>query len=327
MKKLSALMALLLFCTFSMAQHILPTDKKTLQSKEDSMKTFAYKIIEGINPSDRFFADSSFTKILMRALKTRNSFYYSFDSLPTISMQYAPDSSFKIITWQLMLNENLVRHHGVIQMRTADGSLKRFPLIDKTVITNNILDTISNNLGWMGAIYYKIIQKKYLGKNYYTLLGFDANNIRSDRKLIEVLTFNNDEPIFGGPYFSRVENVLSPKTTTHSRYIMEYKKDAGPRLSYDPDQDMIILEHLISESGETNKKWTYIGDGDYEGFKWLNGQWVHVDKVYNLVTPTDKLPMPKPLRDNEGNINEKMLKGNEELPVNDPKPVKKKDQY
>ncbi len=53
---------------------------------------------------------------------------------------------------------------------------------------------------------------------------------------------------------------------------MEYKKDASPRLTYDPDMDMIIYEHLISETGEPNKKYNYIPDGDYEGLKWVDGK-------------------------------------------------------
>lgn len=322
MKKLPGLLVLLFFCNLSFAQYLSAADKNSIKLKEDSMKTFAAKIMLGINPEDRFKADSSFTRILMRALKTTNSFHYSFDSLQTISMLYAPDSSFKIFTWQLVINDNVVRKHGVIQMRTYDGSLKRFPLIDKSVVTSHIQDTVGNNLGWMGAIYYKIILKKSFNQNYYTLLGFDEHNIRSDRKLIEVLSFNNDEPVFGGRYFSFEEDSVFKSSI--SRYVMEYKKDAGSRLSYDPDLDMIIAEHLVSESGEPDKKWTYIPDGDYEGFKWKNGKWVHVEKVYHYVTPMGKEPMPNPIRDNEGNINDLKLKGNEEeRPGTDLKPKQK----
>jgi len=34
---------------------------------------------------------------------------------------------------------------------------------------------------------------------------------------------------------------------------MEYKKSAGARLTYDDNMDMIILEHLESETGEPQK--------------------------------------------------------------------------
>jgi len=282
-------------------------DVKILQQKEDSLRALAVQIIQGRNADDRFSADSSFTRMLVRALKTRHSFHYPFESFQTVSVLYAPDSVFRIFTWQMVINENVIRQHGAIQMKTWDGSLKLYPLIDKSDVTGNVADTIGNHLGWIGAIYYKLIQKKSGNQNYYTLLGFDENNIRSSRKIIEVLHFANDEPVFGGRYFSYEED--SVFKTSQSRYIMEYKKEAGPRLNYDTDLDMIIMEHLISESKEPHKKWTLVGDGDYEGFAWKNGKWVHIEKVFNVVTPDGQAPVPNPIRDPSGNLDENKLKG------------------
>ena len=325
------LFALFFHNNLSYSQGLSNADRNTIRQKEDSMKSHAFKIINGINDFDRLKADSIFTRMLMRALVFTNSFYYPFDSLGTISQLYAPDSSFRIFTWQLVINENVIRQHGAIQMRTDDGSLLRFPLIDRSDITQNIADTIANNKGWIGAVYYKIIQKKNLNKNYYTLLGYDENNMRSNKKIIEVLSFENGLPVFGGRYFSFETDKLFK--TSVCRYIMEFKKEAGPKLNYDPDLDMIIAEHLISESNEPTKKWTYIGDGDYEGFKWVNGKWVHVEKVYNTITPLNHEPVPNPIRDNEGNLLQNKLKGGEEddKPITEPntkpvkvKPVKKK---
>lgn len=298
MKKLIFLCGVISLHVTAAAQRINKADTKFLQQKEDSLKHQSIKLIQGINPSDRFMADSLFTRMFVRALNTRNSFYYPFDSLETISKLMAPDSSFRIYTWQLLINENVIRQHGAIQMRTADGSLKLFPLIDKSDITENLADTIAGNQGWIGAIYYRIIQKKYQGKNYYTLLGFDENNIRSSRKLIEVLSFENDKPIFGGLFFSIAGNDIKSKNP--ARYVMEFKKGANPRLTFDESLDMIVMEHLVSESNEPRKKWTLIPDGDYEAFKWAEGKWVYVEKIFHEVTPEGKAPVPVPF--NEGKL-------------------------
>ena len=302
------------------AQSFSKADYKILEKKEDSLKMLAEKIIQGVNPIDRLKADSIFTKVLVRSLKTKHSFSYPFDSLYGISKLYAPDSSFRIYTWQMVINENVVRQHGAIQMNTADGGLKLFPLIDKSDITSNIADTIANNFGWMGAVYYKIILTKHQGQSYYTLLGYDENNIRSNKKIIEVLSFKDASPIFGSRQFSIVSG--HGYNNKMARFILEYKKQASPRLTYDEDLQMIVFEHLISESNQPNKKWTLIGDGDYEGFKWTDGKWVYVNKVFNEVTAEGNAPMPSPLRDASGKLDETKLKGNEnELP---PTPVKKK---
>lgn len=309
MKKIPVLLLAVFICNISFAQGIRKTNFNDLQDSEDSLRYYAVQIIQGINAEDRLKADSIFTRRLVQSLKTINSFHYPFESLQTVSILYAPDSLFRIFTWQLVINENVIRQHGAIQMKTYDGSLKLFPLIDKSDITTNVADTIGDNYGWIGAIYYKIIQKRSNNRNYYTLLGFDENNIRSSRKIIEVLDLSTDQPVFGGRYFSYEED--SVFKTSHSRYIMEYKKEAGPRLTYDKDLDMIIVEHLISESNEPKKKWTLIGDGDYEGFKWKNGKWVHVEKVFSMVTQDGQAPVPNPIRDPSGNINENKLKGGE----------------
>jgi hypothetical protein len=312
MKKLALLFLLSFISIFSFAQ-VNKAELKALRQKEDSLKKYAVEIIQGINGDNRVDADSVFTRILVRALKTPNSFYYPFDSLETISRVYSPDSAFRIFTWQLVvpsLTGNTIRQHGAIQMRTYDGSLKLYGLIDRSDVTTNIADTIGNHRGWIGAIYYKIILKKSSNQNYYTLLGFDENNIRSSRKIIEVLSFANDEPVFGGRYFSYEDDAVFK--SAQSRYVMEFKKEAGPRLTYDKDLDMIIVEHLVSESNEPKKKWTLVGDGDYEGFKWKNGKWVHIEKVFDVVTPDGQAPVPNPLRDPSGNLDENKLKGAEE---------------
>lgn len=316
-----------LFIAFSfamastIAQGISNDDYNYLKEKEDSLKIYADRIVNGQSASIRFNSDSIFTRQFVKALKLPWSFEFPFDSVKTISKIYPPDSSFRIFTWQMVVNDNLTRQHGAIQMKTPDGSLKLFPLIDKSDVTNNLTDTAGNNRGWIGAVYYRIIQTRSSNRNYYTLLGYDENNMRSNRKIIEVLSFTNDEPSFGGRFFSYEDD--ADKKSTSSRYIMEYKKTAGARLTYDEDMKMIVLEHLESETGEKQKKWTYVPDGDYEGFKWKNGKWVHVEKIFNQVTQEGNAPMPAPVKDAMGNTIEDQLKDNAPTEEEKPAPAKK----
>lgn len=330
MKKFSLFLAIIFLLTnASFAQQISARDFKNLNKKEDSLKKIAFQILNGRNVEDRFSADSQFTKTLVRALQIKNSFYFPFDSLVSIARVIPPDNTFKIFTWQLAINGDIIRQHGAIQMNTKDGSLQLFPLIDKTDLIQNLADTITSNHAWIGAIYYKVIEEKAFGKTYYTLLGFDDNNMVSDRKIIEVLTFKNGVPVFGGPYFSFKNS--EKNVNSIDRYIMEYKKNAGPKLSYDDDMGIIIFEHLVSETGEPKKKYTYIPDGDYEGLKWKDGKWVYIEKIFNQKTPEGQEPVPHPILDSKGNIDESKLSQrrpeDEDPPVqlNDQLPVQKKN--
>lgn len=268
--------------------------------KIDSLNDYSYRIINETDLAKRLKADSFFTKILVRSLKAPNSFNKSLDSLHYISILTSPDKRFRIFTWQLMVNENLTRQHGAIQMNTRNGELKLFPLIDKSDVTLNITDTIANHLGWMGAVYYKLIQNQFNNNTYYTLIGFDANNIRTEKKVIDVLYFDNEKPIFGGDFFAKDTSNQLLKNKPVARYVLEYKKFASPRLNFDSSLNLIVMEHLISESNEPSKKYTLVPDGDYEGFKWQNGKWVYIKKLFTEVTEEGAAPTPIPLNKNNG---------------------------
>ncbi|HMO32187.1 MAG TPA: hypothetical protein PKE07_04245 [Lacibacter sp.] len=281
------------------AQRPTPAELNQFRVREDSLKTQAFQIINGEDAAIRFRNDSVFTRILVRALLQPHSFRYPFDSLRTISRLYAPDSSFRIFTWQVVKDDDYCRQRGFIQLRTQDGTLKFFPLRDVSEFTESQVDTVTNAGGWMGAVYYRIIRKQHQSVNYYTLLGYDENDTRTTRKWIDVLWFNEkNEPVLGLPNgFSFAADSL-PKPS-QSRFLLEYKKDGRARVQFDEEMDLIIFDHLVSETNEPKKKYTLIPDGDYEGFVWKNGQWLHVDKVFDFKLKDGEAPIPEPLDSNK----------------------------
>lgn len=284
------------------AQSVKKTFDASMSLREDSLKKYAFDIVNGKEAAERFRADSNFTKMLVRALQQPYSFNYPFDSLQTISHLYAPDSSFRIFTWQVVRDEKVFRRHGAIQMKTSDGSLKLFPLLDKTTVTEDINNAVTTNENWIGAIYYQVIENIFNGKKYYTLLGYDENGFRSSKKRIEILYFNQEnKPVFGGQFFS-FQKDPTPKPL-QSRFAIEYKKQTSARMRYDSELGIIIYDHLISEDNLPDKKYTYVPDGDYEGFKWENGKWVHIDKVFTFKLQEGQAPVEKPLKENKLNIN------------------------
>ena len=161
-----------------------------LKKKEDSLAQLGRQIVEAEEAADRFRADSQFTRILVRSLRVPNSFYFPFDSLATISRLYAPDSTFRIFTWQVSRDADLHRRHGAIQMRTADGSLKLFPLIDRSIIIKNQEDTVTNHEWWIGAIYYKILKNVYNNKSL-SKSSYPIRTITLESSTSDILTFSS----------------------------------------------------------------------------------------------------------------------------------------
>jgi hypothetical protein len=296
----------LLFVSASFAQSIGTSDKKVLLKKEDSLKVLSQNMVFDQNPAIRFRSDSTFTRVFVRALKVKNSFYYPFDSL-NVSKLYSPDSAFRIFTWQLKKDEYVYLQKGAIQMRTKDGSLKLFPLFDYSMFTKKAEDSVRTRNNWIGAIYYRIIKKEHNGQPYYTLLGFDDFSIASNKKWLEVMHFNEQgEPVFGGPVISFKDDTT--KRPAQARFSIEYKKEAKTFFNYDAEKDLIVFDHLVSETSEPDRKSTFIPDGDFEAFKWQNGQWVHVprlDFAYQL--KDGDFPTEATILDDAGKVNEKSL--------------------
>jgi hypothetical protein len=302
------------FLTALQAQKLSSDSRKQLKQIEASIKNFGRDMIMTDGWFDRFKADSAFTRGLVQALKVPNSFYYPFDSLITISKLYAPDSSFRIFTWQIMKDETFFRQHGAIQMHTADGSLKLIPLFDMSDFTNNPTDSVRNNQRWIGAIYYRCLMNTFNNKKYYTLLGFDDNNARSNKKWIEVLTFDSlGLPQFGGRYFQYKPDSLKPKQPAY-RFCLEYKKEAKTTMNYDKEMGMIVFDHLISEDGDPSEKFSLIPDGSYEAFKWENGKWIHIPmlavqkvNMQGIDPMLGNAPVEDPLLNPDGTVNQKKL--------------------
>jgi len=280
------------------AQRISTADAASMAVQQDSLHYLSDLILRGKDEQARQDANDRFIPKLVQALKTPYSFNFRFDSLTTISIQYPQDSSFRIFSWGLELETTFYHHYGAIQMKTDDGKLKLFPLFDNSDYMNP--DTIANNKSWYGCLYYKIIQRHYFNSEFYTLFGWDANNIRSQKKLIDVLMFKDGQPIFGGPFFIFMED-STPKPT-RNRFILEYKKDATISLSYNAEMDMIVYDHLISETNQKSKPSTFVPDLDYEGFKWKAGKWMHIDKVFHDALPLGKFPVQQPLDQRRKNM-------------------------
>lgn len=307
MKKPFIYFSFLYFLSLSLhAQQISPADLRLLRHKEDSLKVLAKNLIVDSLTEQRMRNDSLFIRTLVRSLQVKNSFYYPFDSVQGIAKVYAPDTTFRILSWTLNFDDYYSRQRGAIQFRTADGSLKLVPLRDFSEFTADPFDSIRTKNNWIGAVYYNIIKTQYNGKDFYTLFGFEDHGVRSNMKWIEVMSFDqNSQPVFGSTVFS-FENDTA-KRAPQRRFGIEYKKEASTFVNWDPDLKMIIVDHLISETDEPDKPYTFVPDGDQEAFVWKGGKWLHVDKAFTFKLQDGQAPTPDLIRDATGKNNEEKL--------------------
>ena len=118
---------------------------------------------------------------------------------------------------------------------------------------------------------------------------------------MEVLTFDaNKKPVFGAAQYFDITKEGTP-APPQARFAIEYKKGANALMRYDNELNMILFDHLIPENNEPQKKYTYVPDGDYEAFKWQNGRWVHVNKVFDFKLEDGQAPVEKPVKESKLN--------------------------
>jgi len=249
--------------TVSAQQTISPASTAILNRYQDSLAKTSTVIFEGATNAQRYEQNGRFIKMLVTALKTPGSFNYGFDSLKTISIVKSPDNQFRIFSWFVPTEEGTYRFFGTVQMATADGQLKLYPLLDDTEhLTDN--NQITTNKQWYGARYYEIVPLKAAGKKTsYILLGWKGNNNKTSKKVIDVLSFDGDILRFGKPVFEGAKN-----TPVKNRIVFEYNKLNSMTLRMDKNEKMIVFDHLAAfDPNMTGNFEYYASDSSFDGYK------------------------------------------------------------
>jgi hypothetical protein len=266
---------------------LTPENMTKLMHYQDTLNWLGDSVIQSANWDMREQACIMFLKKLKTALKVENSYEFPFDSVRTMSIVESPDKKFRILTWQLQMKDHSHRYFGAIQKNSDTLALQ--PLIDMSMFIGNPQDTLLSANSWYGCLYYNITQKKYKGKTYYYLFGWDGNDMWSNKKMVDVLTFNEQgTPMFGYPMFLMKDDP-DPKT----RIIIEYKEDASPVFNYDEQLKMIVISYLRPENPMSEGIYfTYIPDGTYVGFYFKKGMWRFKEQVFDQTqdAPPDYTP-------------------------------------
>ena len=272
-------------------QYFSPEDLALLGEYEDTLGLLAYAVVNDSLPENRFGTCRELIKRLVKALKVENSFHYPFESLKSLSIQYPQDSTFRIFTWQLYVDVNDYRYYGAIQMNNSE--LKLFPLIDRSFNVEDVEQSLLSADNWYGSIYYNLKEAEAPdGSKYYLLFGFDGYEFFHKRKVIDVLSFTEKgEPVFGAPVFVKMEEGKPP--FIRNRLMIQYSASTSVRMNYDDALGIIIYDHLIEGQGQYGEGTANFPDGSYEAFKYEEGYWKYITKVFNQVSDEAPRPFPK----------------------------------
>lgn len=302
MKKILFLILLTVhFCGFSQK-------KFDFRFWEDSLIHLRDAVMQNPNELERFALNEDFMNLLEWVLEEPNAFKFTWDSVRNFSVTTSPDKFFKLYTWYVTKDNLSVENFGFLQL--YNDSRKKYvlyPLYDKRNMMDYPGDVIGDHNAWYGAVYYDIIPLQTKNRTYYTLLGWNGNNLFSNQKIIEILHFKkNLSPVFGAKIFRKYPEKVA-------RVILEYNKDASLSLKYerhayevntgkrDPktkkmiyesiENDMIIFDQLVPMTDGIRSIPAFLvpESSINRGFIPKDGYWEYIENVKGR-NPDRKMP-------------------------------------
>lgn len=267
---------------------------KEYKDAEDSIEKIAYSIINHPDEDERLEANFRLIKALVKMMKMPHSFDYPFDSVKSIGMIKDQHNSFRIFSWHYKSNDDFYRYYGVIQ-KNNPTKVEYYPFFDFSDKIENAPDSTLSNTRWYGSHYYSMVEHKVKGTKVYTLLGWKGYSQKSNKKVIETLTFTKEgKPVFGQK--AMIQNPIDQDKDSEAifknRVIFEFNGNATMLLRYLPKEKMIIFDHMVP-ANESAKGYyeAYLPDLSYDGLKFKGGKWILQQniKLENPPSPVDKL--------------------------------------
>jgi len=193
---------------------------------------------------------------------------YPLDSLTYVGNVASDDGKFRIFTWNIPLEDRTFKYYGKILYKPDNKTFRSINLHDESEAIKKPEQQRLTSSQWFGALYYDVISHTSHNKSYYTVLGLNLNDMLTNRKLIDVIWFDEQGQVhFGAPIFRN-------KKGRQYRIIFEYSARVVMGLKYDARMQMIIYDHLAPFKPQLEGQYEFYGpDFSYDGFKLEGGVW------------------------------------------------------
>lgn len=270
--------------------HAQQSNPELLKIAEDSCILYSKQINSNLSDQENTEINKKLCFILKKFLNTSSSFEYPLDSFKLAAKIYAPDKSFRIISWNIPLDNGEYKYFGFIQAYNAKSNeLRVFELTDRSDEITNPENSVLSAGKWFGAIYYKILKEKVDNRTYYTMLAIQYHNLVITRKMVEIFFFDEyGNPVFGAPI------ILVGNKKKH-RLVFDYSALASVHLNYDEKLKMIVFDHVAAAEPKYNGQFEYYGpDLTFDGLLFKKGLWVYTSNL-DLRQPSRPTPKHKPL--------------------------------
>lgn len=247
----------------------------SIRNYEYQLEGLSYNIINGSDKVERITSCYYFIETLKTALQIPNSFDYDFDLLKTVSSITSEDDKFRVFTWNLLLDSGKYMYFGAIQMNNPD-SLELYGLYDSSDYNRNVIYGQFDNRHWMGGLIYQIHHYRWKKKDYYITFGWDGQDAKTNRKVIDVLWFDDE----GKPNFG--EEIFDFDGDLQSRIIFDFNDRAAMLCRYDDHEEAIVFANLVPINPMMKGVYqNYVPDGTYDYLRFEKGVWRRYKMVFD----------------------------------------------
>lgn len=264
---------ILIIITLIVAPFILFGQEEKFQAIEKELNDISLEIVNNESDEAKEKANVEFISKLKEAINVDGSFDYGFKKIQAISI-LSSNNTIKLYNWTLPYKDQTFKYFAILQVKAKKG----FKVVEFTDKSDKLTKVESKSLTpktWFGALYYKIIHNKKLGKSTYTLLGWDGNDNLTNRKIIDVMTVSPSGAVrFGSP-------ILKVGKKNQKRILFTYSETAVMSLKYHDNIKMLVFDYLVPPSSNLSGVFEYYGPAlnRFDGFSIGKGKWLYEKDV------------------------------------------------
>ncbi len=307
---------------------------EAMRDLELSLKPLVDRVFDAPTDNERFGANERLLQSLGEILTLPKAFSHPFEEISRLSILKSDDNRFRVFTWAVVDQDGFYENFGfLLALNQRSNTYEPYRLYDKSDEIFNPEIAKCDDENWFGAVYYDLITTYNEGRVYYTLLGYNGNDIYSKKRVIEPISFRgqSSKPEFGLSVFFKERDrrryifEYNPETNFVLKWDSQYYERKIPKKSFwdrfrfrkkkerpnialknqPPDprsmekEDMIVYEVLepLYEGMEDMFQF-YVGSGVVNGFKFERGRWRLVENIL----PRNPLPRKgeEPIRRRSG---------------------------
>ncbi len=226
------------------------------------------RLRQNIPPHQKMIIVDSIKQILNSYASSDSVFNHRFTNLRFLGQITSPDSTIKLLTWNIILNDTTGKYFCYLIHRPQKGESSKVTYLEAEYKKDApSSDQIYSKENWYGALYYDVRPFIHKGEECYILLAIDYGNPFITRKIIETLKFDNN----GSPQFG-VE-CISDSLKISRRIIFEYASTGVMSLKFEADT-LIVFDHLSPFTPDMKGNKMYYGpDFSFDAYVLKNGTW------------------------------------------------------